>query len=280
MRIVLVGAVESSRVALEVLAKHPDVTVAAVVTLPPGKAMRHADWVDLRAPAAAGSIPVIEADDVNADDVLAAIAQAEPDFLVVIGWSQICRRKLLELPREGAIGYHPAPLPENRGRAVIPWTILQGRRETGATLFWMDEGMDSGEILAQQRFRVTTDETAQSLYDKHMEVLAAMLDGVVWTLVRVWGDPYPGAFSFHRGRRLVVCNCRARGPGPLLVMPGQVQALVGQGALVQCGDGAHVMLGSIELDGGGRRSAAEVLKAHDRLGIDLAGLTASRGGAT
>ncbi|MBW3611230.1 MAG: methionyl-tRNA formyltransferase [Actinobacteria bacterium] len=311
MRIVLVGAVESTRVALEALAAHPDATLAALVTLPPDKAVRHADWVDLRPAAAAAGVPVIEAADVNAHDVLDAIALSQPDFLFVIGWSQICRRGLLDLAREGSIGYHPAPLPENRGRAVIPWTILQGRTDTGATLFWMDDGVDSGEILVQHRFPIAADETAQSLYDKHMTVLAAMLEeslpqlgssppripqdhqratwcarrrpddalidwaqpaDAVWTLVRACGDPYPGAFSFHRGRRLVVWECELRGPGPYWGLPGQVQAILGEGALVQCGDGGHVLLATVEIDAGGRCAAAELLGAHDRLGLDLLAL--------
>lgn len=308
MRIVLVGAVESSRVALDALAAHPDVTLAAVVTLPPDKAPRHSDWVDLREPAAAAGVPVIEAVDVNADVVLAAIGGAEPDFLFVVGWSQICRAELLGLARQGSIGYHPAPLPENRGRAVIPWTILQRRSDTGATLFWMDDGVDSGEILMQHRFAVAVDETAASLYDKHMAVLAAMLDDAlpllgtsrpripqdhdratwcarrrpddahidwatsaddVWTLVRACGHPYPGAFSFQRDRKLVVWHCELWGAGPYWGLPGQVQAIVGGGALVQCGDGEHVLLRTVEVDGGGRKPAAEVLRTHERLGIGL-----------
>lgn len=317
MRIVLVGAVESTRVAFETLAADGSCTLAAVVTLPATKSSRHADWVDLHRPASAAGIPVIEAADVNADAVVAAIATCSPDLLVVVGWSQICRPPLLALPSIGPIGYHPASLPENRGRAVIPWTILQRRTETGATLFWMDDGLDSGDILVQHRFAVSSDETARSLYDKHLHALRAMLADAlaltgkdmprraqdhrlatycarrrpddahidwsasadsVWTLIRACGDPYPGAFSFFRGRRLVVWEAELRGPAPYCGLVGQVQALEGGGALVQCGDGGHVLLRTVEVDGNGRRPAAELLRAHERLGIDLVALFASRGG--
>jgi methionyl-tRNA formyltransferase len=314
MRIVLVGAVESSRVAIDVLATRTDSTLAAVVTLPPDKSVRHADWVDLRPPAQAAGVTLIQVADVNSEEALDEITRVRPDYLFVIGWSQICGPDLLDLPRRAAIGYHPAPLPENRGRAVIPWTILQRRNETGATLFWMDDGVDSGDILVQHRFPVTHDETAGSLYAKHMEVLPAMLEEAlvqlttsprripqdhrratwcarrrpgdaliewtapaedVWTLIRASGDPYPGAFSFHRGERLVVWQAELRGPAPYWGLPGQVQAIDGDGALVRCGDGAHVLLRSVELEDGGRRAPAEILRAHDRLGVDLASLMTS-----
>lgn len=313
MRNVLVGAVETSRVALEMLGRR-GFPPQAVFTLPADRAHRHSDWADLRPLAAQLAVPVVEAADVNAPDVLAAVREYRPDYVFVIGWSQICRSEFLRVPALGSIGYHPAPLPENRGRAVIPWTILQRRADTGATLFWMDEGMDSGDILVQERFPVAPDETARTLYDKHLVVLESMLskaiealrggdppriaqdarqatycarrtaaDGMIeWgstadavlTLVRAVGDPYPGAFSFYRGRKLTVWEAEHHGRGPYWGLPGQVQAIAGSDALVQCGDREHVLLHTVELEGAGRCAAADVLRVHERLGPDWAQLLA------
>ena len=307
MRTVLVGAVETSLVALEALGRE-DAAPIAVLTLPMSKSARHSDWTDLRPAAARWKARIIEAPDVNAPEVLDTLGQLAPDYAFVIGWSQICRAAFLDIPELGAIGYHPAPLPENRGRAVVPWTILQRRADTGATLFWMDEGMDSGDILVQQRFPVAPDETARSLYDKHLVMLSRMLsvavaqlrsahpprvaqdhgratycarrvpvDGMidwastaesVWTLIRAAGDPYPGAFSFHRGHKLMLWEAEYLGAAPYWGVPGQVQALAGPNALVQCGDGNHVLLRTVQRDGEERSPAAEVLRTHDRLGVD------------
>lgn len=306
MRNVLVGAVESSRVALEAFGRSGEAPVA-VVTLPVDRAGRHSDWVDLRPGAARLGAPVIDAADVNDPGLLDRLRALEPDHVFVIGWSQICRLPFLALPEAGVIGYHPAPLPENRGRAVIPWTILQRRTDTGGTLFWMDDGVDTGDVLAQERFGVDPAETAASLYAKHMQVLTSMLAGVlpalaggtaprrpqdhtratwcarrsaadglidwgapatdVWTLVRAAGRPYPGAFTVdHTGRRLTVWEADDRGPGPYWGLPGQVQVLEDGGALVQCGDRSHVLVRSVQVEGGDPAPAADVLRVHQRLG--------------
>jgi methionyl-tRNA formyltransferase len=307
MRTVLVGAVESTRVALETLATH-GVLPAAVFTLPRSESRRHADYVDLRPMAARWNVPVRDVVSVNAPEVLDELRALEPTYALVIGWSQICRRPFLEIPRAGAIGFHPAPLPENRGRAVIPWTILQGRSETGSTLFWLDEGIDSGDILLQERFPVDPDEIAAGLYVKHLEALRCMLaaaipllqagtaprvpqdhsratycakrapaDGLidwgapaqaVWSLIRAVGDPYPGAFSLYRGKHLFVWEADYVGDAPYTGLPGQVQAVRDEGALVQCGDGRHVLLKVVQVDGGPRGPAARVVRNHARLGIN------------
>src|SRR5690625_4713688 len=135
MRTVLVGAVDSTRVTLEAWARR-GAPPALLVTLPPELAPRHSDYVDLRPTARRYDVPVEEAPRVNAPEVVTRIREAEPDHLLVIGWSQLCGSDLLAAAKHGAIGYHPAPLPELRGRAVIPWTILTGREWTGSTLFW------------------------------------------------------------------------------------------------------------------------------------------------
>src|SRR3546814_1648120 len=73
------------------------------------------------------------------------------------------------------IGYHPAPLPRLRGRGVIPWTILANEPITAGTLFSIDDGVDSGPILEQAFFHVAPDETAASLYERHMGALGEMV---------------------------------------------------------------------------------------------------------
>lgn len=319
MRSVLLGAVESSRVALETLGGLGAAPVA-VITLPVERRSRHSDWVDLVPTARAVGAHVICAADVNAPDVQEQLKELQPDLLWVIGWSQILGPALLESARHGCVGYHPAPLPENRGRGVIPWTILQGVQTTGGTLFWLDAGVDSGDVLVQERFPVAADETARTLYDKHLDALRAMLaqaveqissghpphqaqdhsratycarrvpdDGLidwqararsVWALVRASGEPYPGAFTFLGREELRVWEADLLGPGPYWGVPGQVQTVTAEGALVQCGDREHVLLRTVEVSGGGHRAAGEVVRVHQRLGVDwLAQARRDRSGA-
>ena len=244
MRAILVGAVESSRVALEAFRRSQACDLALVVTLPPEKAVRHSDFVDLSAAAAEAGAELATVDNINRPESLERLRAAEADYLFVIGWSQIFGRELLACFPDRAIGYHPAPLPRMRGRAAIPWTILKQEPISAGTLFWLDEGVDSGRILDQEFFHVAEDETAASLYAKHMDALATMLDRslealaagrerrdvqdeshatwaarrcredgrIDWScdadeidrLVRAVGRPYPGAFTDLEDDPLVI----------------------------------------------------------------------------
>lgn len=102
----------------------------------------------------------------NDADAVAAIRDADLDWLYVIGWSQIAKQAVLEAPSRGVLGIHPTLLPEGRGRASIPWAIIKGLNQTGVTMFKLDEGMDTGPILGQQVVPVASDETASTLYEK------------------------------------------------------------------------------------------------------------------
>jgi methionyl-tRNA formyltransferase len=307
MRSALVGAVQSTAVMLDVLVATEDPPLA-VFTLPLGLASRHSDFVDLRPFAAQAQVPVVDCPHVNAPEALAQLRGLELDILFVIGWSQLIGPRLLEAAKWGCIGFHPGPLPELRGRAVIPWTILENRLETAATLFWIDEGTDSGDLIAQERFAVRPDETAQTLMTKHLEVLRRMAVSVmtqikagsvprvpqdhsraswcarrtpedgwidwrrpareVWTLVRAVGRPYPGAFTTRGTTKMTVWSADLVETVRFIGIPGQVQHIDDTGALVMCGDRALVRLREVEMESGPPVSAREVLKLHQKLGLD------------
>jgi methionyl-tRNA formyltransferase len=182
MRAVLVGSVESSRVAIDAIGRAGGWSLPLVVSLPAELAHRHSDYVDLSDAARAAGATMAAAPDVNAPDICELVERTAPDYVFVIGWSQICRERFMAAAAGRMIGYHPAPLPRMRGRAVIPWTILNGEAITASTLFWIDGGVDSGPILEQRFFHVAADETAATLYRRHMEALAAMMDDALAAL--------------------------------------------------------------------------------------------------
>jgi methionyl-tRNA formyltransferase len=308
LRGVLIGAVGSTAVALDALAAQ-NAQPLAVCTLPVDRAARHSDFVDLRPLAESLGIPVIETVDVNSVATLTTLRAIQPDVLWVIGWSQLLRSEALNVARLGAVGFHPSPLPVNRGRAVIPWTILLGHTTTASTLFSLDEGMDSGDILEQESFEVAADETAASLYAKHLFTLARLIgsavtklrtgtwekrpqnsscatycarrvpdDGLIeWTmsahavctLVRAAGDPYPGAFTFRGAKEVRVWEAAVVGAQPYVGVAGQVLRVDEEGAVVRCGEGSNVLLRTCQLEGGQRVAASELLCRDDRLGIDV-----------
>lgn len=110
--------------------------------------------------------PLYKFRNINDPDAVAAVRAANLDWLFIIGWSQIARNEILQSPRRGVLGIHPTLLPEGRGRASIPWAILKGLEKTGVTLFKLDEGVDTGPILAQIEIPIARTETARTLYDK------------------------------------------------------------------------------------------------------------------
>ncbi len=307
MRIVLVGAVESSAAVLAGLLS-TDRAPIAVMTLPLTKAGRHSDFVDLRPAAASAGIPVIDAENGNSPETLARLRELEPELVMVIGWSQICGREFLEIPKLGCFGNHPSLLPANRGRGVLPWTILQGGQKTGGSLFWLADGVDTGELLVQREFELADDETARTLMDKHLAVLPGMVEEAlsliesgahcryaqseegasscakrtaedgwidwskssreVWTLIRAAGEPYPGAFTAYDRRKLTIWSAELVPGLPIWGFPGQIQEVSEAGVLVQCGDREHVRLKRVEFAGQPECDAARAgLKLHRKLGV-------------
>jgi methionyl-tRNA formyltransferase len=282
MQAILIGAVEGSRVALDAFLRAPDWRLAAVATLPPDLSHRHSDFVDIAGPAAAAGVETIFVRNVNSPDFLETLSRLAVDMVFVIGWSQLCGPAFRAAAGGRVIGYHPAPLPRLRGRAVIPWTILLDEKITASTLFTIDDDVDSGEILGQRFFHVAPDETAGTLYQKHMAALADLLgetlprlargnlagtvqdprlatwaarrrpeDGRIdWSrpahevqrLIRAAGRPYPGAFSECGGQRIVLWSAE---PAPAA---DRHHALPGQ-VLARSGESFSVRCG----DGGALR---------------------------
>lgn len=277
LRGVVVGAVESTRVAIEAFSRS-DWELTLVVTLPHEASGRHSDYVDLAPAASRVGAQLLQTRQINNADTIRAIRAVRPDFIFVIGWSQICGAEFCAIAPGRTIGYHPAAVPRLRGRAVIPWTILLDEKITAGSLFWLDEGVDSGPLLAQHFFHVAPDECASSLYIKHMDVLARMLDEalasiatgspprkvqdercatystkrtredglidwrapavVIERLVRAVGRPYPGAFAEARDRRITVWRSSLCSRGPAFhALPGQIVDIEGRSIVIQTGDG-------------------------------------------
>ena len=214
------------------------------VTLLDEQARAKSGRVYLDAFCAARNIPLVKSRNVNDDAMVAAIAQAELDWLFIIGWSQIARERVLAAPRLGVLGMHPTLLPEGRGRAAIPWAILKGLDRTGVTLFKLDQGVDTGDILAQVEIPLSAQTDATGLYAAVEAAHVALIEraypaleagtlrlrrqdetrATLWAgrtpedgridtagsvvdaerLVRAVTRPYPGAFVERDGEKLIV----------------------------------------------------------------------------
>jgi methionyl-tRNA formyltransferase len=112
-------------------------------------------------------------------DETAYIKEKRPDVIFVLGFSQIIPKQILGIPAIDCIGSHPALLPQNRGRHPIIWAIANGLTKSGITLFWIDDGVDSGDIWKQEVFEISLDDDATSIYEKVKQLSVEMLkDGI------------------------------------------------------------------------------------------------------
>ncbi len=103
---------------------------------------------------------------VNDTETLAFIKQCDPDIVIQSGWSQKFREELLNIPKYGCIGEHPAPLPRGRGAACVNWAILTGETNWGDSFFHMVDKYDAGEVYAQNYFDIIEDDNVYTVYEK------------------------------------------------------------------------------------------------------------------
>ena len=169
--------------------------VVAVVTLPGPVDPNRSGQCSFDDVAARLGARLVETRDVNAPETLAALREARPELIFVVGWSQLVRDEFIALAPGGVFGMHPTLLPRHRGRAPIPWTILSGLARTGVTLFEIaDATADSGPIVGQVEVPVAPDETATTLFDRlaaaHVELVRGHLPGLLaGTAPRLPQDP-------------------------------------------------------------------------------------------
>jgi len=166
MKIVYIGCVTSSERFLKSIYELDDVDIVGIVT----KSVSHfnADHVSLEHFAVEQGIDWLDYRD--NDELYEWINKKEPDLIYCFGWSQLIPSSIFAIPTLGAVGYHPALLPQNRGRHPIIWAIALGLKETGSTFFFLEEEADAGAILNQRKVEINNVEDANSLYYKLLDI--------------------------------------------------------------------------------------------------------------
>ena len=112
-------------------------------------------------------------------DVLRGLA---PDLIVVVAFGQILSKEILSLPPLGCINVHASLLPRYRGAAPMQWAIVRGEKETGVTTMFMDEGLDTGDMLLRETLPITQAMTAAELHDAMMKLGADVLEKTLFSL--------------------------------------------------------------------------------------------------
>ena len=109
-------------------------------------------------------------------EALERLSALKPELIVVAAYGKILPKEILDLPRLGCINVHSSLLPRYRGAAPINWAILNGETETGVTIMYMAEGLDTGDIISQRATAIDPDETVEALHDR-LALLGAELLG-------------------------------------------------------------------------------------------------------
>lgn len=246
-------------------------------------------WFDSVALAAGEyGIDAIAPDDPNAADVAVRVAAARPDFIFSFYYRRMLAASLRAMPARGALNMHGSLLPKYRGRAPVNWSIIHGETETGATLHYMGDKPDSGDIVAQTAVPILPDDVAEEVFVKVTvaaeltldRVLPALLsgtaprirqdlaagsyfggrkpeDGVIdWSksataihnLVRAVAPPYPGARTLIAGHPARLLRTRVLDPTVPPVFAPAFDIVDGR-ISVRCGGGGLLQVIELEIDG-------------------------------
>lgn len=98
--------------------------------------------------------------------IIQKIKMAHPEIIFCIGSTRIIPPEIIKIPKLGCLNIHPGLLPEYRGRYSTAYAIFNGERTTGVTLHWIDEGIDSGPIIMQEKIKISSADTARDLYER------------------------------------------------------------------------------------------------------------------
>ncbi len=120
-------------------------------------------------------LPVLQPERAGAPEFIRTVRQMEPDIIVVAAFGQILKQELLDIPRYGCVNVHASLLPKYRGASPIQWAVCNGEEYSGVTTMQMDAGIDTGDILLQEKVRLRDDETGGSLFERLAAVGASLL---------------------------------------------------------------------------------------------------------
>lgn len=254
MKVVFLGATKFSEEMLKTLVEN-QIDIKAVFSIPQNfeikmkgdttsQKFQNSNYSDIHSIATSHNISsyFVKGGQENLSSFEQVIAEIDPDVILVLGWYYIVPRKIRQLARLGTFGIHASLLPAYAGGSPLVWALINGEEKTGLTMFKIEDGVDDGDILAQDEVAIDFQDDIKTLYDKVIDSAKVMLvremnnlrnnkaqfivqdktkihplpirkpdDGIIdwnksglelYNFVRAQTKPYPCAFSFHEGRKI------------------------------------------------------------------------------
>ncbi|MFJ2372977.1 methionyl-tRNA formyltransferase [Streptomyces sp. NPDC087769] len=212
------------------------------------------------------------------DELFERLKEADPDIIVANNWRTWIPPHIFGLPRHGTLNVHDSLLPKYAGFSPLIWALINGESEVGVTAHMMDDDLDAGDIVRQEAVPVGPTDTATDLFHKTVDLIAPVTIGALgliaagqseftkqdrslasffhkrsaedirmdWSwpaedlerLVRAQSEPYPSAFTFHRGKRLEVL-ASVVSQGRYGGTPGRIFYREGEGVVIVAGADAR-----------------------------------------
>ena len=303
MRVVFIGTGDIGLPSFRWLLDAAGVEVIALVTQPDKPVGRHHHETqpsEIKRLALTRGIPVLQPLKMRAPEAVAEVQALGADLIVVMAYGQILPKGVLDAAKVACLNLHASLLPRWRGAAPIQATIEAGDERTGVAVMFMDEGLDTGDVLLMREIAIAPDETGGTLHDRLADIAPLALADAVALLRegRAPRMPQPtegvthvrkltrehGHLDFSAGREVVARKVRAMNPWPAastgfagrrlkifsatplaepVLAPGALQARE-DGLLIGTGDGC-VLASDVQLEGKKRMSARDFLRGQSAL---------------
>ncbi len=244
-------------------------------------------------------IPVYTPKSLRTEEFAKILSEVAPEMIVVVAYGKILPKNVIDFPKHGCLNVHVSLLPKYRGAAPMQRAIMEGEKETGVTIMYMDEGLDTGDIILQKAFEILPTDDFEAIHDRSAsegsKLLIEAIDNIeAGRLRRTAQDnalatyakkiekeecklnltlsakeldciirgltPIPGAYVMHNGKMLKIFRAT-----PIECKRGTLGEVVdinakGEGSFtVKCGEGALLVAGVIP-EGKGRMSAGDFVR--------------------
>lgn len=240
MKVIVIGALQNGKDISNYLEKSRNTELLRVYTLIDELGIKTSDFIYFDNEIFKDKLKKVD----NINNYADEICNLKPDIIFVVGWSQIIDKKIIDAARIGVIGFHPSKLPMDRGGSVLAWQISEGYKAGCVSMFWIDEGMDSGDIIGQKNFEIENTDTIRNVLNKVYKLCVELTktyyplivkgnlirikqdnnlatyrrrrnreDGIIdwndnsrniYNLIRAITIPYPGATTSYKGKEITI----------------------------------------------------------------------------
>lgn len=293
MRVLLIGRDSFGKDCLKALLEEGESLVGVITLLDrPGQPKQNPTKEFAREAA----IPLLLSPSLKGPEVYQWVKDRVPELIVLAFVTEIIPKGIIDIPKYKAINYHPSLLPKYRGGSAINWAIINGETETGVTIHYIDEGIDTGDIIIQESVPIYPGDTVASLYFDRLYPLGVRMIAQAVRLIgegrapRIKQDssqasyqpliqekdviidfgksaqqvhnlirgsnPTPGAITYLRGKRVKIWNSQISRGSFKQAHPGEIIQIAPEGVIISTADGA-IIAERLQLEGGEKVSAAE-----------------------